>query len=128
MRGVELGWRNWLLYIAVILILVLFYFSMSTVPWMKRPFGPGEDVEGYLDDLADMIRDEKWEEATRHLPDLEKAWDQVGARLQLVLERNEMNRFSFGIVRLDVAIDRRDATRALTEIAEMKQVWQEMGK
>lgn len=128
MRGVELGWRNWLLYIAVVLILVLFYFSMSTVPWMKRPFGPGEDVEGYLDDLADMIRDEKWEEATRQLPDLEKAWDQVSARLQLVLEKDEMNRFSSGIVRLDVAIDRRDATRALTEIAEMKQVWQEMGK
>ena len=116
------------MYIAVVLILVLFYFSMSTVPWMKRPLGQGEDVEGYLDDLASMIRDEKWEEATGQLPELEEAWDQVSARLQLVLERNEMNRFSSGLVRLEVAIDRRDVTRALTEIAEMKQVWQEMGK
>ncbi len=128
MRGVDLGWRNWLLYIGVILVLVLFYVSLSTVPWIKRPLGHGEDVEGYLDDLARMIGEDEWEQARERLPELEKAWARVSSRLQLVLERDEVNRFSAGMVRLNVAVEQKDAIRALTEIAEIKQVWQEMGR
>ncbi|MFO8060846.1 MAG: DUF4363 family protein [Bacillota bacterium] len=128
MRGVELSWRNWLLYIGVILVLALFYVSLSTVPWMKRPFGPREDVEGYLDDLIRLVDEEQWDEAGENLPDLEEAWDRVIARLQLVLERDEVNRFTAGLVRLKVAVEQRDATRALTELAQMRQVWQDMGR
>lgn len=128
MRGVQLGWRNWLVYLAVILLMVGFYFALSTGAWMKRPLGADEDVEGYLDDLHRAVKSEDWRSADNLVPELEEAWDRVISRLQLVLELDEGNRFARGLVRLKVAVMREDTTRALTEIAEMRHIWQDMGR
>ncbi len=128
MRGVQLGWRNWLVYLGVILLMVAFYFALSTGAWMKRPLGAGEDVEGYLDDLHRAVQSGDWRGADSRLPELEEAWEQVIARLQLVLELDEGNRFARGLVRLKVAVMQEDTTRALTEIAEMRHIWQDMGR
>lgn len=116
-----------LLTVGAVLLLGGFLLLLAGGEWLKRPLAPDEDVAGLLQALEKALDDgPEWGESARLQRAVERAWARVEPRVQLSVEKDDMEEFTDQLVRLKAAIAARDEALARESLALMKTVWNRM--
>lgn len=119
--------RRFLIRIIPLITLALFTFIMLSGNILKRPLGEDDDIVGSIDDIIEAVNKDAWYEANDMLQGLERAWKKVVSRVQFGSERDEINRLTTCIARLQGAISAKDRSGALMELYEAHNHWVELG-
>ncbi len=116
-----------LLAFGAVVLLASFLFVLAGGVWLKRPLAPGEDVAGLMQALeASLERGPDWDEGARLQREVERAWARVEPRIQLSVEKDDMEEFTDQLVRLKAAIEAQDEALAREALALMKAAWNRM--
>lgn len=120
--------RKFLIVTIPIVTIALFICIMLSGSILKKSFGKNDDVSQCIDDMIQMVEKEAWDEASKNVEDLDKAWKKVKIRVQFSAERDELNYLSTNIARLRGAIEAEDKSNALMELNEAHSHWKDIGK
>lgn len=109
------------------LLLAFFLFLLAGGELLKRPLSPEEDVAGLLSELEEKLGSgPDWSESARIRDEVERAWARVEPRIQLSVEKDDMEEFTDQLVRLKAAIEVRDEALAREALALLKATWNRM--
>lgn len=109
-------------------VLLVFGAVLNSGPVLKRPFGQHDDIEGIAVRIERAVNENRWEEAEALVQPLNRAIDLVGARVQLIAEREELHGLAEHLTLLRGGLATRDSTSALQEIAMIKYLYAELGQ
>lgn len=119
--------RKFLLMAIPIAVLIIFILLMHSGSILKKPLGEDDDIPQSINDMIEVVNNESWQEADNELNDLIKAWDKVVRRVQFGSERDEINKFTTCLARLQGAVKAEDKASALMELYEAYNHWNELG-
>lgn len=118
--------RRLLIVALPIITLLIFVFIMLSGGIFKRPLGEDDNVPGTINNMIEAVTNDAWEDADSKLKDLEKAWNKIIFRVQFSSERDEINRLTTSIARLQGAVKAEDKGGALMELYEAYSHWEEL--
>lgn len=110
-----------------LLALVIFIIIMTTGSILKQSFHKNDRVMHHLSQLSTEVKNNNWMEAHHRLSFVEEAWEHVVSRIQFSSERNEINHFKLNLERVRGFIQAKDKPGVLSNLAEMKLIWNELG-
>ncbi|MBM7871306.1 hypothetical protein JOC70_002804 [Clostridium pascui] len=111
-----------------IVTIICFILIMLSGNYLKNSFSQNDNVPQLIQVLNKNISDEKWEEANSTIERLDQAWNKIVRRVQFSLERDEINGFSFTLARLRGAIKGKDKVSSFSELSEVYERWNSLGK
>ncbi|TCP29315.1 uncharacterized protein DUF4363 [Scopulibacillus darangshiensis] len=111
-----------------VLLMVIFIFIMMSGIFLKKPMGKDDHVVKNINILYNDIQQRKWKAASTDRDDLESAWKRVVPRVQFSAERDEMNKISNSLAKLDGFIDGKEKAGALAELKDLENNWRNIGK
>ncbi|HLR79768.1 MAG TPA: DUF4363 family protein [Bacillota bacterium] len=111
-----------------IVVIGLFILVMTTGAFLKKPLTGDDDVIHHIDNVQNSIHEDQWEKANEQLTQAEQAWKKIISRIQYSAERDEINTISKNIERARGYIDVQDKAGTLSELAEARFIWEELGK
>ena len=120
--------RRFLVIFIPIITLLLFVFIMFSGNILKRTLGEKDDLPGSIDNIIEAVSNDAWDEADDKFDDLKTAWDKILFRVQFGSERNEINKLTTSIARLEGALKAEDSANAMVELYELYSHWDELGK
>lgn len=120
--------RKFLVIAIPIVALGLFICIMLSGSFLKKPFGQEEDIEQSIERIKVNINNEKWDDVTEKVEELEKNLKKVIKRVQFSSERDEINFINSSIARLKGAVSARDKSDALVEINDAYNHWKQLGE
>lgn len=114
-------------YLIPALLLAFFVLIMVSGSFLKKPIDASDNVAARISAVQNALGREEWEEAAVQAKRLEAAWEKVIPRVQVGVERQDVNNLSISIARLRGAIAARDKAGALTELYELREHWNSLG-
>lgn len=115
-----------LYYLVPAIVIACFIAIMNAGAYLKEPRGAYDNVPKYFQMVEAGVKTEQWDTAQEDLDELKKAWRIVIRRIQFDVEREELNRLSANLARLEGAIEAEDKGGALAELAEAQAHWEEL--
>jgi len=106
-----------------VVILAVFVAALNSVPYLKRPIGPHDDVPGLMAAVEAHVVAGRWDQARADVERLITAWDMVARRIQFTAGRDKLTRISANLARLRGAVMAEDRTGALVELGEAREQW-----
>lgn len=110
-------------YIPPIAAIIIFMLVMLSGNYLKKPRNPSEDVVGYVTELLEDVRTDKWSNAEDNVIKLEAAWKKISRRIQFSVELVDIFDINNNIARLKGAISGKDRTNALMELYQIQENW-----
>lgn len=120
--------RKFLIVAIPIVTLAIFICIMLSGSILKKTLTKDDDVAQCINHMMQRVDKEDWEEASKGVEDLDKAWKKVMKRIQFSAERDEINYISTNIARLRGAIEAKDKSNALMELNAAYNHWKDIGK
>lgn len=124
-----------ILAIAIALSLGAIVVFLAGGAWLKRPFGPDDDIEAILagfdvlrgaESPAETWDAARWEEIGRLVDRLESAWQRVQRRIQFSVQIDDLLLFSEELQRLKAAVETRSRPLAWQSVRLLQAVWRRM--
>jgi len=115
-------------YILPVLGLCLFIAIMFSGKYLKEPLRPSEDVMGFVKTAMQDTVNEKWDNVSIDINNIEKAWKKIVPRIQFSVERDEIYNIGINIARLKGANMTKDKSSILMELNEFMENWDELTK
>lgn len=115
--------KKFLQYILPIAAIIIFMLVMLSGNYLKKPRNPSEDVVGYVTELLEDVRRDKWSNAEDNVIKLEAAWKKISRRIQFSVELVDIFDINNNIARLKGAISGKDQTNALMELYQIQENW-----
>ena len=115
------------MYLLPFVVLVALAIFFSTGKQLQRPAGTPEDFPLYIEQLREDLEEEDWVNARSTLKDLEASWDAVIPRIRYSVERKQIEQINDSLTRVREAVERKEKTSALKELAELKDRWNRLG-
>jgi predicted Mrr-cat superfamily restriction endonuclease len=113
-------------YLVPAIVIAFFIAIMNAGAYLKAPWREDDNVPKYFQMVEADVKTEQWSAAKDDLDKLEKAWKIVIRRVQFDVERDELNRLSANLARLEGSIEAEDKGSALAELAEAREHWEEL--
>ncbi|KAA9012229.1 DUF4363 family protein [Niallia endozanthoxylica] len=110
------------------LLIGIFVLIMHSAVFLKQPFSKEDDVVRYLNAASENIQSENWEEASKNLAKVNKAFETVVKRIQFSVERNEVNMFDQTIEKTKGFVTVKEKAGAMAELSEAQHVWDQLEK
>ncbi len=106
-----------------VVILAVFVAAMNSAPYLKRSFGPHDDVPGLMAAVEAHVAAGRWDQARTDVERLIAAWETVTERIQFSVGRDKLTRISANLARLRGAVMAEDRAGALVELGEAWEQW-----
>lgn len=113
-------------YSLVLLLMAVSLFVMNGFHYLARPHGAADNVPVHITALKTSLEQNSWDEAEQHYQALSTAWHNIKPRIQLSVEKDEMNSIDLGLARLGISIRAQDQIRAAIELSEIEVHWKDL--
>lgn len=117
-----------LYYAATFSLLLIFVFILNSGDTAKKPWGTDDDFVLYAARLQKDMEKGDFKKAKSDLNQLQKAWQQIVARIQYSVEKDEINAIYVNLARIKAHIKNKDPEPALVEIEEMWNHWHHLNQ
>lgn len=95
---------------------------------LKRPMSQAEDIPGGLARMEQSVTEGRWEQASQYLGEVSRALDLVRPRIELGVERLELERFHEEVALLRGSLAARDTSSSLQHIALLRVLYDGLGR
>lgn len=116
------------MYLLPVIVLGCFIVIMTSATYLKEPTGDKDNIVKIIGEIKDDVNNEKWSDASEKGDSLYDAWDTVSKRVQFSAERNELLSGQTNIARVNGYIEAKDRAGVLSELSELKEHWDDIGK
>lgn len=106
----------------------IFIIIMTTGSFLKKPLFGNDGVIDHIDLVTEYVKEEDWEAASIEIEYARQAWRNVVLRIQFSSERNEINAIKLNLERADGFIKAKHLGGALSELSELRFIWDELGR
>lgn len=120
--------RKFLFYLIPIITLITFTIIMNAGNYMKKSRSELDNVLKHIDTTKKSIKTNNWNEARINAEKIEKAWEKVLPRIQLSVEREQINNFEVTIARLKGFLEAKDKAGCFAELSEAEEHWRDLGR
>lgn len=120
--------RRFIFYLIPTVTLLVFVIIMNAGVYMKKSWSELDDVLKHIESTKKSIKTSNWEEAKGNTEKIEKAWEKILPRIQLSVEREQINNFEVSIARLKGFLEAKDKAGCLAELSEAKEHWTDLGR
>lgn len=111
-----------------VVILAFFIFIMLSTSYLKQSRGDFDNVLKIVSEIKNNININDWEQAKSNINKLESAWNHITKRVQFSAEREEIMRADSSIARAKGFIEGKDRPGTLSELNEVKEHWDNLGR
>lgn len=98
-------------------------FFMTSCAWFQKPLDKMSGFSGYLNDIEEHIRNERWHEAATDLRKATKAWYKVKPFLQVDIDHDYVNTIEADFIRLRSAIETKEKPDGLSSVLLIEANW-----
>lgn len=116
---------RWTIFLAP---LILFSLLMNAGSVLKRPMGTDDRFMAFLEETEQAALTEDWPAAADAWQRTDRAMGLVIRRIQLMAERDVAQELMQDLAQLQGAIQAQDRNGALTQIAVLKALFEELGQ
>lgn len=120
--------KNIGLKILPVLSIGFFILIMTTGSFLKQPLFGEDHVIYHIDQVTEYVQHEKWEAALTEVEKAKKAWKNVVSRIQFSAEKNEIDALKINLERIDGFIQAKHLGGVLSELSEIRFIWNELGR
>lgn len=115
-------------YLLPVITLGCFIIIMTSAPYLKQPTGDNDNIVKIIAQIKEDVNNEKWAEASETAGSLYDAWDIISKRVQFSAERNELLNGQTNIARINGYIEAKDKAGVFSELSELRDHWNDIGK
>ncbi|MHC1723952.1 MAG: DUF4363 family protein [Aminipila sp.] len=116
------------MYLLPIVTLGCFILIMTSATYLKQPTGDNDNIVKLIKEIKEDVTNERWADASEKGDSLYEAWDTVSKRVQFSAERNELLNGQTNIARVNGYIEAENKAGVFSELSELKEHWDDIGK
>lgn len=113
-------------YFLPVIIISISILVMLSGEILKKPMSSDDNFEKYIKNLEMDLKTSNWQDAEDNIKKLMVAWRKVQKRVQFSVERDDMNRLSLSLARIEGAVKSKNRDSALVDLYEALEHWENL--
>ncbi|SHK00362.1 DUF4363 family protein [Desulforamulus aeronauticus] len=102
------------LFVMIVLVLA---FGLWTSHALDKA---SQELTGNIKQVTQEVQQDNWQEANKHVEELEQKWEKIGTWWPMVLDHQEIDNIEFALAKLKEYIATKDNVMSLAQLSELK--------